>query len=385
MYYHLYLSAKRTNSKGLAPIYAKFTFNGLKHERSTNVWVVPHTWNNEFKRVKNNYVGSHITNNALNEFEAKISSNSLTCIAEVDELLKEQNNTKTTTPNVVKLLDELMQLIAEQVVHNEVSAGTYHNYENRCNNLLAWLKNSNKTNIQIYQLDRQLMLNYSRWLKQKNLSQSYTAKTLAFVKRLINYAHYQYNTPQTNFMLVKLSRGERKRIITISNEQLSLMERANFAVETYNKVRDLFVFQCYTGLAYVDLMSFNKDWLTENNGIAFINYSRVKTGNAGFLPLFKNAKSILLKYDYCLPKITLQTYNRYLKEVAELLNIKVNLTTHVGRKTFATRMLNSGASIETTTKMLGKTDIKDTANTYADILPMKIINELPELRQLVIF
>ena len=116
-----------------------------------------------------------------------------------------------------------------------------------------------------------------------------------------------------------------------------------------------------------------------------LDIAEKKTDNVGLLSVIAEANQILLKYNNQIPQISNQSYNRFLKELAGLCDIDVNLTTHVGRKTFGSLILNRGASMETTTKMLRKTNVREVEKIYAEIHHARIIAELPLLRQASLF
>jgi len=143
-------------------------------------------------------------------------------------------------------------------------------------------------------------------------------------------------------------------------------------------IKDLFVFQIFTGLAYVDLMNFSIEDISEIDGFKVIRSSRTKTDES-FISLFlPEAKTIIEKYNYKLPRISNQKYNDYLKLLGAGAGINKNLTSHVARHTYATYLLNKGVPIETVSRAMGHSNIKMTEH-YARMLGKKVVDDMKKL------
>ena len=158
-------------------------------------------------------------------------------------------------------------------------------------------------------------------------------------------------------------------------------------------IQDLFLFSCYTGIAYVDIMELtNKNILKGIDGNLWIETTRVKTKTTVRLPLLEVPETILLKYktdiraiaiDKLFPKISNQKLNSYLKEIADLCGIKKNLTFHMARHTFATTVtLTNGVPIESVSKMLGHTKLT-TTQIYAKVVESKVSDDMNHLRSIL--
>lgn len=154
-------------------------------------------------------------------------------------------------------------------------------------------------------------------------------------------------------------------------------------------VRDIFVFCCFTGLAYADVKKLSQDDINKGiDGELWINTARTKTKSKANIPILPTAQMILDKYedspylmnDTVLPVLTNQKMNAYLKEIADLSGIKKNLTTHLARHTFATTVtLTNGVSIESVSKMLGHKNLRTTQH-YAKILNRRVSEDMQMLR-----
>lgn len=175
----------------------------------------------------------------------------------------------------------------------------------------------------------------------------------------------------------------------LDEQELFRLANKEMEIERIAQVRDIFLFSCYTGLAYIDTKN-----LTHSNirigidGNKWIFTSRQKTKSISNIPLLPQAENIIEKYKsdpHCvnsgslLPVLSNQKMNAYLKEIADLCSIKKELTFHIARHTFATTVtLANGVPIESVSKMLGHKSIKTTQH-YAKILDKKVGEDMKDL------
>ena len=167
--------------------------------------------------------------------------------------------------------------------------------------------------------------------------------------------------------------------------KLLYIEQKTFKIDRLEIVKDLFLFQCYTGLAYSDMaLLTEKDVSLGIDGNKWIIIRRKKTDIRSVIPLLPIALTILDKYsseqrnNKLLPCYAIQKFNSYLQEVADLCEIRKNLTSHVGRRTFATEVaLANGVSIETISRILGHSSTKIT-HQYAVVTDMKVSEEMKQ-------
>ncbi len=177
----------------------------------------------------------------------------------------------------------------------------------------------------------------------------------------------------------------------LTDQELKLLINKEFSNERLRRVKDIFLFCCFTGLAFSDVKSLTKDNITIGiNNQKWLRTKRKKTGNPSEIPLLDVPISIIKKYEndpiclieQLLPVGSNQKMNAYLKEIADLCDIKKNLSTHTARHTFATTVtLTHGVSMEAVSKMLGHSNIS-TTKQYARIVDTLIINEMEKIHQL---
>lgn len=166
----------------------------------------------------------------------------------------------------------------------------------------------------------------------------------------------------------KIKRGKHQMRKYLYQEELDKIRQAVIPLETIDRVRDLFVFQCYTGLSYSDFAIFDfKSNIVEHDGKQIIRDMRIKTGEDYYIVLLSPAVQLLKKYNYEMPVISNQQYNLRLKIVADYAGLDKNLTTHMARHTFATLAITNGVELKVVSKMLGHSSVR-TTELYATVI-----------------
>lgn len=215
-------------------------------------------------------------------------------------------------------------------------------------------------------LTRVNILAYDEWLHSQGYAQQTIHAHHKMFKTYINDAIRQEVLAMNPYQSVKIERGKSKSRQYLSEQELHNLIETSMKSEALTRVRDVFLFQCFTGLAYADLLRFDFTKTVENNGRIVLHDLRQKSGEDYYLVLLSPAVDVLKKYDFKLPLLSNQKYNNSLKIVGKLAGLDRNLTSHMGRHTFAVYCLNNGVPIETLAKMMGHTDIK-TTQLYAKI------------------
>lgn len=168
----------------------------------------------------------------------------------------------------------------------------------------------------------------------------------------------------------------------LTREQLAALEGKTNLHPRMETTRDLFLFSCYTGLAYADVASLTPENLQTIEGQQFIVKDRTKTDHESAIPLLPVPAAIIAKYSEpgrLLPIISNQRFNSYLKELQVICNIPVTLTHHVARHTFATTVtLENGMPLESVSRMLGHKSIK-TTQIYAKITKSRLAFDMRQL------
>lgn len=200
------------------------------------------------------------------------------------------------------------------------------------------------------------------------------------LKTYINIAIREQIWSGTNpYSFVKIPRGKSKPRAYLKESEIRELANHDFCNQCLNNVRDLYLFQCFTGLSYAELADFNyNDVMVDDNGQHIITGRRRKTDTDYMVVLLQPALDILHRHDNSLPIISNTKYNLYLKKICKALGWQKQLTTHTGRHTFAMTSLNRQIPIEVVAKILGHTDIK-TTQIYAKILQNTVVNAFHKL------
>ena len=213
-------------------------------------------------------------------------------------------------------------------------------------------------------------------------SQNYAAKIMQTVKQVLRYCvrrKYATRHPLDGYVL-RFAPAPPAKFLTA--DELTRLQRFGFSSAPLRAAADCFLFQCYTGLAYVDLARFRRGEHTRlgPDGRPWLYMNRSKTQHSSAqeatVPLLPEALALLAYYGESLPVPTNQVYNRYLKEIAAVLGFdNLGLTSHVGRKTAGAQFLAAGFSLEAVSKMLGHSNVLITQRLYVQVTPNIVSRE----------
>jgi integrase len=177
---------------------------------------------------------------------------------------------------------------------------------------------------------------------------------------------------------------EKKEVQPLTIKEVNTIRKKKIDIKRLAQIRDLFVFECYTGLAFTDLMSLNdNDFHIDESGNKWIIKKRHKTNVVATIPLLPIALEILDKYNYKLPHMSNVKYNAYLKEIGDICGIKKSLHSHLARHTWATILLNAGMDMVSVSKCLGHSNSKITESTYAKVLPDKLFEKAKKVNEVL--
>jgi len=338
------LRKNKTNNKGLSPIQCRLTYNLKRKPFSTGLFVNPDLWNAKLQKVDSQTKESKQTNTQLSLIKQEINQAFL--------LLQVQKENFT--------IEDLYQ--------------TYRGED---------VKES-KTLMEVFNLHNSRM-DYDFYLKaEKSFKQITINKHIERLRKIIKIALAEGFLERDPFLLYQPVKVNNE-IVYLDHNELIIFEKYRFRQDRLQNVADMFVFCCYSGLAFEEMSTLQKHHIVEGfDGRKWIHIYRKKTKKNLTIPLLRRAEIVLKKYEdkyeTLLPVISNQYFNSFLKEIAEILNIKKRITHHTARKTFATTvLLYNDIPMETVSELLGHSSMKVTQSHYAKVVQKKISKEMKKL------
>jgi site-specific recombinase XerD len=253
------------------------------------------------------------------------------------------------------------------------------------------LKKYHMKDIPLKELTHAIIQDYIHFLKtEKDLQENTLIRYMKAVKKITNLAIANDCMSKNPFSNIRFHEPEVHKDF-LTKEELNVLWKKTFEIPRMELVRDAFLFQCYSGLAFIDLSELKAEHIVEDNqGNLWIRKARQKTNVMCNVPLLDIPIQILEKYKehpLCkksgklLPVLSNQKMNSYLKELADVCGIKKKLTTHTGRYTFSTVVtLANNVSLENVAKMLGHTSTRMTQR-YAKVLDQSILRDMQNVKE----
>ena len=387
-----YLKKGSEKKNGEVMIMARITIDGKLCQFSTKQSILPENWNIAAGKAKGKDAGR--INALLEDIKASLNNiyheqqrrdNYVTAEKVKNEFLGHSEKHETILDLFKKHNDDVKQLVGISK-----TIATYRKYEVTRRHLAEFIQSKyNISDIAINEITPMFITDFELYLRTTcKCSYNTTAKFMQFFKRIILIARNNgilIGDPFANYKirLEKVDRGY------LTEDEIKIILKKKMVSERLENVRDLFIFSCFTGLAFSDIHGLRKEHIVEDsNGVRWIRKGRQKTKIMCNIPLIEIPLKILEKYstnEYCkkygvlFPVLCNQKMNAYLKELADICGIKKTLTTHVGRHTFATFALANGVSIESVAKMLGHTNVQMTRH-YARVLDRTVIREMSQIK-----
>lgn len=382
------------NKSNIRYIYLRVTVDGIPKETSTKrTWDIQR-WDQKTERATGNKEDARTLNHFLDALTTRINQFKMDLIYN-EKSISSQRIIDFVLGRIVSkamLLEEFQKHNDEMLtlVPQDYALATHKRYETARFHAREFVKYKYATeDIEFRDLDYDFIISYELYLKTVRKCVNNSAlKYIACMKKVINRAIDKDIISQDPFRAFKRKMTKTvKRPLTAS--ELSTLEQVNITTTRLQTVRDIFIFQCYTGLAYIDAYQLRKtDIKIGIDGAQWIMSERQKTGSVTNVPLLPKALEIIEKYkehplcisrNAVLPVSSNQKMNAYLKEIADLCGFTCELNTHKARRTFgSTVTLNNDVPISVVKEMLGHQSIRQT-ESYAITTEQTIGREMNNL------
>ena len=386
-----FLARKAMSKKtGMVPIYCRVRYGDTTAQFSTKIDVPYINWDSKRTRVKGNSKKAMnlkletLRISIIEKYDALIKTNVIITAKTIIDYYKNDTLIMNSVINVFKQHNTNMK----SLIGIEYSYGSYKNYKTTLKHIIKYINTKYNTNdIFLNKINYDFIYNFSQFLLlHTECNHNGMMKHIQRFKKITNFCinnNYITNDPFAGF---KISFKKSNRVY-INKQELHTLKNITLN-DSLSKVRDIFLFACYTGLSYIDLYNLSlKNIRKGYDNLQWIYVKRHKTNIPSNIPILPPAFSILKKYkkqkniNRIFPMISNQKMNKALKEIAHLCNFNKKLTFHSARHTFATTVtLTNGVPIETVSKMLGHNNIK-TTQLYARVIESKISSDMLKLRQ----
>jgi site-specific recombinase XerD len=392
---HIYAKTSKASKNGQLPIYFRLTVNGERFEFSTKKFIDKSKWSPEQSKMKGNSEEARIINNYLDLMKSKIFDIQMELLHKNDDLTIENFKSKLTgAQERERMIIPIYQSHNDKIkdlIGNGYAYGTLERFKISLKHLqefIIWKYNMN--DISINKIDYAFVTEFEFYLRSvKKCNNNTAVKYVRNFRKIIKICldnDWLDKDPTTRY------EGKMKEVERdfLTEEELLKIYNKKISSERLQLVRDIFIFSCYTGLAYIDVKGLKKDHIGIGiDGEKWIFKNRQKTDTKSKIPLLPIAQEIIEKYsnhpkclndDSILPILTNQKMNAYLKEIGDLCDIPKEITFHMARHTFATSVtLTNGVPIETVSKMLGHKNLHTTQH-YAKVLDRKVSEDMKILK-----
>ena len=390
-----YAKKAKAGVNGLVPIYTRITVNGKRIELSTNRFVEITKWSVEGGKMKGTSEEARSINNHLDLLKNQIID------AHMELIHKKVLITSDSLKNKLLGVDEKQRMLVsifqdhnnkiKELVGQEYAPGTLVRYTTSLKHTIEFMQwKYNVSDIDITRIDHAFITDYEFWLRSVRKCANNTAvKYIKNFNKIIKICLDNDWLDKNPFANYKSKVKEVERVYLSEKEIQSIIEK-DFKTERLSLVRDIFLFSCFTGLAYIDVKNLTKSHISLGiDGEKWIFTHRQKTESASKIPILPVTQMIIDKYadnPQCLnegkllPILSNQKMNAYLKEIAAVCEIEKELTFHIARHTFATTVtLTNGVPIESVSKMLGHKNLRTTQH-YAKVLDRKVSEDMKILK-----
>ena len=368
--------ASKAKKDGLSPLELSIIINGKRKYITLDRNVKVANFDSKKQKVKGDA--------AINEYTVALK---VKCYGIETEMMKNgmdvtmdsfvdvfKNGFKANTITILQLFRERNELFGKKIANGVVTGSTLEKYKVTMDYVAAYIKTLKKDDIMVKEITPMFIEDFFVYLVGL-MSNNTAIQKMKHLKKILRMAVEEGYISVSPFKMTL--KNEQKEVNPLTLDELRKIKNKNISLPRLAKVRDMFIFECYTGLAFTDMVNLrSENIVVDTKGNEWIIKSRQKTKIQSTIPLLPIAKEILMKYQDELPTLTNQKYNGYLKELGDICGIKKNLHSHLARHTFATILLNSGVDMVSVSKILGHANSRITEKVYAKMLPETIMKKV---------
>ena len=385
-----YLRSNYVNKEGKTSVMLRIYLNNERLSLgSTGISVKSSQWDKEKERIKGRTTEALNTNLQLDNIASGLQSIfrriEMSDVVSLERIKSEFLGKKEEIDTLMQLFEKHNGDVAKQVGVS-VGKATLQKYNVCKRHFSEFLeKQYKRSDLKLTELTYVVIREFDLYLRtevgQNPNTATKTMKTFKTITLLGQKMGVLLHDPFMNhrFHIEPVNRG------FLTDEEILCIAHKQINIPRLELIRDIFIFSCFTGLAYIDVSNLTPDHIVTLGDKQWIMTQRQKTSVETNVLLLDIPKAIIAKYGgktyrngKLFPMLTNQKTNSYLKEIADICGIKKNLTFHLARHTFATMSLSKGVPMESVSKMLGHTNIR-TTQIYARITNKKIEHDMEEL------
>ena len=363
-----YCRESRADRNGLAPIEAAITLNGRRTFFSLPRKEQPKRFLKELKKRGDSELKEwcDLMRSRMYAVQTELIKQGIPITASTIRDYAKHGGVKMS--RLDELIADFNKLLKSR---SDVSKDTMQKYQFVFNDFLSYAPEL------LSDINRETIQGFFSFLRSKYEDSTASVK-MAKIRTLMRYAFDNGKIQVYPFNSIKIPR-KAKPVEFLTEAEIDVIRCKELTNERLKKVRDCFLFECYTGIAFIDMKHLKpSDFMKNDEGQIYIKKKRNKTGIDFLVVLMEDALEIALRYNFKIPVLSNQKYNSYLKELADLCDIKKPLHSHVGRHTCACLLLNRGMSLEVVAKVLGHSTIKHTQH-YAKLLDKTVFNAVQQI------
>lgn len=393
---HFYAKSTKMNADGKLPIYVRLTVNGQRLEFSSKKFIEKSKWSPEMTKMKGQSEEARSVNSYLEMIRSKVLGAELELLHKNEDITIENFQAILLDKNKAnRMLVSIFQdhnNKMKELLGKQYAPGTLQRFEVTLNHLKNFLNWKYKvTDIRIDKIDFAFITDFEFYLRSiKNCANNTAVKYVRNFRKIINICLNNDWIEKNPFSKYEGKVYEVDKEF-LTEEEINKIYNKTITNTRLDQVRDIFIFCCFTGLAYIDVQQLRKDHLGIGiDGNKWIFKNRQKTDTRSKIPLLPVAEELIEKYathpkcnneDRLLPVLSNQKMNSYLKEIGDICGIQKEITFHMARHTFATSVtLSNGVPIESVSKMLGHKSLRTTQH-YAKIVDKRVSDDMAILKQ----